>query len=69
MGDNGEITSYVDSVAAAIADDQRGDTGNLLLKIAPTFSWVELAQRIPVRIRIDHVPAGIKLIAERKRHR
>lgn len=60
MGDDAEITGRVDSIAAAIADDQRSDTGNLLPKVVPTFSWVRLAQRIPVRIRID--PAGIRLI-------
>ncbi|MEN2978699.1 HlyD family secretion protein [Tistrella sp. 25B02-3] len=63
MGDDARITGRVESIAAAIADDQRGDTSNLLPKVVPTFSWVRLAQRIPVRIRIDPIPAGIKLIA------
>ena len=27
--------------------------------VNPTFSWVRLAQRIPVRIEIDRVPAGV----------
>ncbi|MEN2978703.1 hypothetical protein P7L78_25895 [Tistrella bauzanensis] len=63
MGDDAEITGRVESIAAAIADDQRGDTSNLLPKVVPTFSWVRLAQRIPVRIRIDPIPAGIKLIS------
>lgn len=65
MGDNAEITGHVESIAAAIADDQRDETGNLLPKVAPTFSWVRLAQRIPVRIHIDHVPPGVRLIAGR----
>lgn len=65
MGDDAEITGRVESIAAAIADDQRDDTGNLLPKVVPTFSWVRLAQRIPVRIRIDSVPAGVRLIAGR----
>ena len=65
MGDDAEITGRVESIAAAIADDQRGDTGNLLPKVVPTFSWVRLAQRIPVRIRITPVPAGIRLISGR----
>ncbi|MGN8119876.1 efflux RND transporter periplasmic adaptor subunit [Labrys sp. 22185] len=63
MGHDGEIAGRVESVAAAIADDQRGDTGNLLPKVVPTFSWVRLAQRIPVRIRIDPVAVGIRLIS------
>ncbi|WP_231732163.1 efflux RND transporter periplasmic adaptor subunit [Caulobacter sp. CCH9-E1] len=65
LGDDVEITGHVESLAAAIADDQRDDTGNLLPRIAPTFSWVRLAQRIPVRIRIDHAPPGARLIAGR----
>lgn len=65
MGDDIEITGHVESIAAAIADDQRDDTGNLLPKVAPTFSWVRLAQRIPVRIHIDRVPPGARLIAGR----
>ncbi|MEE2916538.1 efflux transporter periplasmic adaptor subunit [Sphingomonas ginsenosidimutans] len=65
MGEDGEITGHVDSIAAAIADDQRDDTGNLLPKVAPTFSWVRLAQRIPVRVHIDRLPPGVRLIAGR----
>lgn len=65
MGDDTDITGHVESIAAAIADDQRGDAGNLLPKVVPTFSWVRLAQRIPVRIRIDPMPEGIRLIAGR----
>lgn len=65
MGDDAEIAGHVESIAAAIADDQRDETGNLLPKVAPTFSWVRLAQRIPVRIHIDRVPRGLRLIAGR----
>lgn len=65
MGDDKDITGRVESIAAAIADDQRGEAQNLLPKVTPTFSWVRLAQRIPVRIRIDRVPPGTRLIAGR----
>ncbi|ABD87547.1 efflux RND transporter periplasmic adaptor subunit [Rhodopseudomonas palustris] len=65
MGEDAEITGRVESIAAAIADDQRDDTRNLLPKVVPTFSWVRLAQRIPVRIRIDPRPMGIRLIVGR----
>lgn len=65
MGDEAEITGHVESIAAAIDDDQRGQAHNLLPTVAPTFSWVRLAQRIPVRVHIDHVPPGTRLIAGR----
>jgi multidrug resistance efflux pump len=31
----------------------------LLANVNPTFEWVRLAQRIPVRIHIDEVPEGV----------
>jgi len=65
LGEDADIEGRVESIAAAIADDQRDDTGNLLPRIAPTFSWVRLAQRIPVRVRIERLPAGTRLIAGR----
>ncbi|WP_440984077.1 HlyD family secretion protein, partial [Shinella sumterensis] len=34
-----------------------------LPNVAATFSWVRLAQRIPVRIQIDQVPPGVELAA------
>ena len=34
-----------------------------LADVNPIFTWVRLAQRIPVRIHIDHVPDGVKIVA------
>jgi multidrug resistance efflux pump len=65
MGDDHDLEGHVDSIAAGIADDQRGDSRNLLPTVQPTFAWVRLAQRIPVRIHIDRMPAGAQLIAGR----
>jgi multidrug resistance efflux pump len=31
--------------------------------VNPTFNWVRLAQRIPVRIALDPLPAGVRLVA------
>jgi RND family efflux transporter MFP subunit len=65
MGDERQLEGHVESIAAGIADDQRTDTGNLLPNVVPTFSWVRLAQRIPVRVHIDRLPAGTAFIAGR----
>jgi multidrug resistance efflux pump len=65
MGDDRDLEGHVDSIAAGIADDQRGDSRNLLPTVQPTFAWVRLAQRIPVRIHIDRMPADTRLIAGR----
>ncbi|HBT4619500.1 TPA: HlyD family secretion protein [Klebsiella pneumoniae] len=66
MGENKTITGHVESLAAGINDSERTTTtGTLLANVNPTFSWIRLAQRIPVRIKIDSVPEGVTLIAGR----
>jgi multidrug resistance efflux pump len=45
------------NVSNARADEQG------LATVNPIFTWVRLAQRVPVRIRIDHVPEGVRLVA------
>src|SRR5262249_30121820 len=55
----------VETIAAGIEDRERSADGDDLANVDPTFSWVRLAQRIPVRIKLDEVPLGIRLIAGR----
>jgi multidrug resistance efflux pump len=55
------LVGRVDSLGWGIAQDD-GSTGyNLLPNISPTFEWIRLAQRIPVRVHLDEVPDGVKL--------
>jgi multidrug resistance efflux pump len=65
MGDDQDITGHVESIAGGIADDQRSTSPNLLPTVNATFTWVRLAQRIPVRIHVDAMPPGTKLILGR----
>jgi RND family efflux transporter MFP subunit len=65
MGDPRDLYGHVESFAAAIADQENTDTSNLLPSVNPTFTWVRLAQRVPVRIRIDRMPVGTRLISGR----
>ena len=65
MGDDRNLAGHVESIAAGVADDQRANTLNLLPAVQPTFSWVRLAQRIPVRIHIDKASPKTLLIAGR----
>jgi len=65
MGVNGELLGRVESVAGGIEDRERGPSGDLLANVNPTFNWVRLAQRIPVRVALDHIPANVGLIAGR----
>jgi multidrug resistance efflux pump len=63
MGQKTQINGHVESIAAGIADRDRGASSNLLPNINPTFNWVRLAQRIPVRVAIDKVPSEVHLVA------
>lgn len=63
MGDKRSIKGHVESIAVGIADRDRSTSANLLPNVNPTFNWVRLAQRIPVRIALDHIPAGLRLVA------
>jgi len=53
MGDTRPISGHVESVAAGIEDRDRSEGSSLLANVNPTFSWVRLAQRVPVRITFD----------------
>ncbi|MEF9901232.1 MAG: HlyD family secretion protein [Pseudomonas sp.] len=65
MGDNTRLRGHVQSFAAGIEDRDRTSGANLLPNVNPAFSWVRLAQRIPVRIAFDEVPADFRMIAGR----
>ena len=65
MGESQILYGRVHSSAAAIADRERTPTGNLVANINPTFNWVRLAQRVPVRIALESTPAEVRLIAGR----
>ena len=55
------IDGHVDSLGWGIAQ-QDGSTGyDLLPNVSPTFEWIRLAQRIPVRIHLDNVPETVQL--------
>jgi RND family efflux transporter MFP subunit len=58
LGSNLTLSGHVESLARAISEP---DVAGLLSSVNPTFHWVRLAQRIPVRIGIDGVPDGLVL--------
>jgi multidrug resistance efflux pump len=63
MGHDQIVRGHVDSIARAInvANAQPNNQG--VATVNPIFTWVRLAQRIPVRIHIDEVPPGVVLTA------
>ena len=57
------LDGTVESIAAGIADRDRTTGTNLLPSVNPTFNWVRLAQRIPVRVKLAPLAAGTRLVA------
>jgi multidrug resistance efflux pump len=55
------VTGTVNSVGWGIYQDDGASGPDLLPTVNPTFEWIRLAQRIPVRIHIDEVPQGVAL--------
>lgn len=62
MGVAEPIHGHVESIATGVEDRERSDRESALANVNPSFQWVRLAQRIPVRVTIDKRPAGLKLI-------
>jgi RND family efflux transporter MFP subunit len=63
MGWHGVITGHVAGVARGIQVANAASDASGLAAVNPIFTWVRLAQRVPVHIAIDHVPAGLRLVA------
>ncbi|WP_250512810.1 HlyD family secretion protein [Caballeronia sp. INDeC2] len=59
----GELKGHVESISRGIYDRDNPQSRELLADVNPTFNWVRLAQRVPVRVHIDDVPEGVLLSA------
>jgi len=55
------LEGHVESLGWGIAPSDGTVGYNLLPSIKPVFQWIRLAQRIPVRIKLDKIPAGVEL--------
>jgi multidrug resistance efflux pump len=63
MGYRQIVRGHVDSIARGINVANAQPNGQGLANVNQIFTWVRLAQRIPVRVRIDEVPEGVVLAA------
>jgi multidrug resistance efflux pump len=63
MGYKQILRGHIDSIARGINVANAQPNGQGLANVNPIFTWVRLAQRIPVRIQIDQVPEGVVLSA------
>ncbi|HLN24145.1 MAG TPA: HlyD family secretion protein [Patescibacteria group bacterium] len=63
MGYPTPLTGHVESMSRGITDQNGLSSGDGLANVNPVFTWVRLAQRIPIRIHIDAVPPSVELAA------
>ena len=59
----GTLQGHVESISRGIYDRDNPESRELLADVNPTFNWVRLAQRVPVRVKIDSVPEDVVLAA------
>ena len=61
MHNNVLLKGHIKSIGFGIAK-QDGSTGNdLLPNVNPNFQWIRLAQRIPIKVKLDNVPEDLQL--------
>ena len=63
MGYRDPIIGQVQTVTRGISVANAAPSTQGLPNVNPVYTWVRLAQRVPVRIRITHVPAGVPLVS------
>jgi len=64
LGYEASIRGRIESITGGISDANAASSTQGLPNVDPVFTWVRLAQRIPVRIRIDQVPQDVPLSQE-----
>lgn len=57
------LQGKVESIGRAIYDQSVSTDSGLVPDIKPNVPWVRLAQRVPVRIRLDAIPDDVPLVA------
>lgn len=63
LGSDRVLRGHVESIARGITDRDNPTDVRLLANVNPSFNWVRLAQRVPVRIALDNVPKDLTLVA------
>ena len=57
------LTGHVAFIGRGISDPDDATSPRGLPTVNPIFTWVRLAQRVPVHIAIDSVPGGVTLVS------
>lgn len=63
LGSDRVLQGHVESIARGITDRDNPTDVKLLANVNPSFNWVRLAQRVPVRVGLDQVPKDMTVVA------
>ena len=63
MGYSAPITGHIATVTRGVSVSNAAAATQGLPNVDPVYTWVRLAQRVPVRIAIDKVPPGVPLVS------
>jgi RND family efflux transporter MFP subunit len=63
IGGGTHLRGHIESLSRGITDRDNATGQELLSNVNPTFNWVRLAQRVPVRIHLDTIPDDLLLSA------
>ena len=63
MGYHAPITGHIATVTLGVSVSNAAASTQGLPNVDPVYTWVRLAQRVPVRIAIDKVPPGVPLVS------
>jgi RND family efflux transporter MFP subunit len=63
IGSDQILHGHVESIARGITDRDNPTDVRLLANVNPSFNWVRLSQRVPVRIALDKLPKNFILVA------
>ncbi|GEC61094.1 hypothetical protein GOX01_14250 [Gluconobacter oxydans] len=63
MGYHDPLFGHVESITRGIASNNALVNKQGLPEVDPVYTWVRLAQRIPVRVKIDKIPDDLTLAA------
>jgi len=63
ISSNQVLKGHVESFARGITDRDNPTDVRLLANVNPSFNWVRLSQRVPVRITLDEIPKNMTLVA------
>ncbi|WP_051390061.1 HlyD family secretion protein [Bradyrhizobium sp. Ec3.3] len=63
MGFSEPVIGHIATVTRGVSVSNAAAATQGLPNVDPVYTWVRLAQRVPVRIAIDHVPAGVPLVS------